>query len=348
MRPTRLPQEDLDHVAAQVGGAWEALRGGRVFLTGGTGFFGKWLIETFLHANQALKLQAEMLVLSRDPAAFLEQMPHLAERPDLSFLVGDMGGFAFPESPVSHIIHAAKQVFHPDSGPDRLTILDRDIQGAWRVLEFARHCRAQGVLLTSSGAVYGALPPGMTHVSEDYAGAPDTMNVDASYGHAKRVSELLGAMYHQRHGVPTKIARCFAFIGPHLALDSGFAVASFLGDGLRGGPIVVQGDGSPCRSYLYTADLAAWLWVILLKGECCLPYNVGSEEVVALGELACGIAAEFGPALDVRILREITEGKPVEHYVPSTRRAQSQLGLRAMIGLREAIARTVRWYRSCQ
>ena len=88
-QPSLFP-EDLDHVLAHTRDGWEELRGQRLFLTGGTGFFGMWLIETFLWANQELGLECGCLVLSRDPAAFLRKKPHLAGQPALGFLAGSM------------------------------------------------------------------------------------------------------------------------------------------------------------------------------------------------------------------------------------------------------------------
>lgn len=99
--------DDLDHVLAATGEAWSDIRGQRIFLTGGTGFFGKWLVESFCWANDRLKLDATLLVLSRDPQAFNRAMPHLASRADLEFHVGDVRDFVFPTVPCSHVIHAA-------------------------------------------------------------------------------------------------------------------------------------------------------------------------------------------------------------------------------------------------
>src|SRR5688572_22684575 len=84
-----LPIRDLDHVVQHVS-AWDDLRGSRFFITGGTGFFGCWLLETFCHANEVLGLQAQATVLSRDPQAFLQKMPHLAGRDELQFVAGDV------------------------------------------------------------------------------------------------------------------------------------------------------------------------------------------------------------------------------------------------------------------
>src|ERR1035441_1556098 len=92
---------DLDNVLSRTVGLWEELRGQRLFLTGGTGFFGCWLLESFAHPNDQLGLKARAIVLTRNPAAFAAKAPHLAKRPDLEFLTGDVRTFPFPEGSFS-------------------------------------------------------------------------------------------------------------------------------------------------------------------------------------------------------------------------------------------------------
>src|SRR3954471_23601471 len=88
---------DLDHVLAQTGGLWDDLRGARLFVTGGTGFFGCWLLETFLAANRRLNLEAEVVVLSRDPEAFQRRLPHLNAQPGLKWIKGSVLDFTASE-----------------------------------------------------------------------------------------------------------------------------------------------------------------------------------------------------------------------------------------------------------
>ena len=162
--------------------------------------------------------------------------------------------------------------------------------------------RFAAVLADEFGAVYGRQPAELTHIPEDYAGSFDPTDSRSGYGQAKRVSEFLSAMYGEAYGLETKIARCFAFVGPYLPLDRNFAVGNFLRDALAGRPIVVQGDGRPRRSYLYAADLAAWLWTILFRGRSCRPYNVGSDRDLSIAEPAQKVVEAVAPSAAVRVL----------------------------------------------
>ena len=340
-----LPSRDLDHVLEHTRDLWEELRGQRVFITGGTGFFGRWLLESLAWANDRLSLNASALVLSRNPDAFREKAPHLAGHPAIRFHLGDIRSFAFPEGRFSHIIHAATESSTRLNIVDPLHMFDTIVDGTRRALEFARHCGAPGFLLTSSGAVYGRQPPEMTHVPEDYSGAPDPADPRSAYGEGKRAAETLCTLFSKQYGIETRVARCFAFVGPHLSLDIHFAIGNFIRDGLKGGPIVVQGDGTPHRSYLYAADLAIWLLTILFRGERNRVYNVGSGESVSIAALAHMVAASFRPEVGVVVKGAANPGKAPERYVPSTARAKQELGLVPRISLPDAIARTIAFHR---
>jgi len=187
-----------------------------------------------------LVLGLSALVLSRNPDAFREKAPRVAGHPAIQFHPGDVRSFEFPKGGFSHIIHAATESSARLNAEDPLTMFDTILDGTRRTLEFACHCGAGKFLLTSSGAVYGRQPPEMARVPEDYAGAPDPIDSRSAYGEGKRAAETLCTLFSRQHGIEAKIARCFAFVGPHLPLDIHFAIGNFIRDGLKGGPIVVS------------------------------------------------------------------------------------------------------------
>jgi len=89
-------KEDLEHILSHTEARWEELRGKKIFITGGTGFFGTWFLESFAWANRRLNLNSSMLVLTRDIDAFKKKVPHLGDNHSISFHEGDVRSYEFP------------------------------------------------------------------------------------------------------------------------------------------------------------------------------------------------------------------------------------------------------------
>lgn len=337
--PLDIPAEDIERCHSLVGeSTWRLLANRRIFFTGGTGFVGKWLLATLLDANETFGLQCQVTVLSRNPQAFLCAWPGMADR--VSWICGDVRDFDFGMSSFDVIVHAATDVVSHSTPQE---VFSTCLEGTRRVLAMAKKSDSCDLLLVSSGAVYGPLPPGMTHVPETHIGGPDPLLAESAYAEGKRVAEWW-AVQEAGGGLAVKIARIFAVVGPHLPLDKHFAVGNFLGAALRGEDILLQGDGSAFRSYLYAPDMAAWLWTILLRGQSLRVYNVGSEESVTLLELAKLISDGFtNGSSQVRTLQSQPPAQTPQHYVPATQRAQAELGLPKALLLSEALRRTANW-----
>ena len=336
-------EEDLNHILQFTKNLWGELRDKRIFVTGGTGFFGCWLLECFVWVNSRLKLNAEVVVLTRDHNSFCKKASHLATNPSVKFHTGDVRDFKFPEGKFSYVIHAATAASAELNAENPVLMFDTILMGTRQVLEFARQCGVKKLLLTSSGAVYGEQPSDLTHISESYKCEPGPDDPKSAYGMGKHAAEQLCMLYSKQYGIETKIARCYALVGPYLSLDIHYAMGNFILDGMKGGPIRVKGDGTPNRSYLYAADLMIWLWTILFKGKSCYPYNVGSEESISIVELARCIAGIFDEKMKVEIAKTPDPDNPIEQYVPSAERARSELQLSQTVDLLEGIRRTIRW-----
>ena len=338
---TPLPSLDLDHIMEHTQGLWEDLRGGRVFVTGGTGFFGRWMLESFLKANDELGLDAELVMLTRDPHRFAEAAPHVTGHAAVTLHPGDVRTFDLPDFEYTHVLHMATEA-GPGLSPS--ASFRTAIAGTERVLAFAALRGARKLLLTSSGAVYGPQPPDCERLTEEYLGAPRPEDVSVGYGHGKRAAEYLCSVAAAETGLQAKIARCFAFVGPMLPLDANFAIGNFIRDALYRDRIEVTGDGTARRSYLYAADLAIWLWTILFKGKSGRPYNVGSEADLSISDLAGVVARVVRPNIPLRIADPPVAGTLPARYVPSTARAARELGVQSCIALDEGVLRTANWY----
>jgi dTDP-glucose 4,6-dehydratase len=330
--------QDLDHILEHTEALWSGARGARFFITGGTGFVGTWLAESLLWANRRLGLGISVTILTRRA-----DLPQLAGDPAVTLLGRDLASLPEPAHGFDFAIHAAVGPYYAPGAEHPAGTLDRDLAATRDVLDFVRAAGVRRMIFTSSGAVYGKQPPDLPCIPEDYSGAPLTCDTASAYSLGKRVSEYLCACYAQVYGIEITIARLFAFIGPHLPLDAQFAAGNFLRDAMAGGPICIAGDGTPYRSYLYAADLAIWLWTILFRGQPARPYNVGSPEQISIMDLARAIAHEVAPGGAIRVAQQAAPGAPRARYVPSTERAERELGLRVLIPLDEGIRRTAAW-----
>ena len=299
----------------------------RIFITGGTGFFGKSILDYRLRHPEFLA-DAELAILSRDPAAFIAANLRLAKQPGISFMQGDVRDFTLTDARFNTVIHAATAAVTTLSDDEmHSTIVD----GTRHVLEFARSCGAKRILFTSSGAVYG---PQTAAVDENAPTNPTT-----AYGRGKLAAEHMCI----ESGIPTCIARCFALTGPYLNRHIHFAIGNFIQDCLDRKDITIKGDGTPLRSYLYADDLVEWLFAILDRGELGRPYNVGSPEGLSIRELAETVRAALGTKNEIKVLGNPCNPcnpwlKPAPStYVPIVTRATTELDLRVTIPLAEAI-----------
>ncbi len=340
--------EDLAHVFDHTRDLWPELRGARLFLTGGTGFFGHWMIESLLYANRELSLGIRVTALTRNAAAFRSRSPHITADPAVTLLEGDIRTFPFPPDHTSdaftHIVHAATDSGGQQANRPAYELAESILEGTRHTLRFALTTGARRLLYVSTGAVYGRSSSIETHISETSVAGPDPLLLSSAYDEAKRMSEQLSVAYAHDTPLEAVVARPFAFVGPHLSLDAHFAIGNFLGSAMGNRAIHIRGDGTPLRSWMYMADLAIWLWTMLVRGAPNRAYNVGSEDAHTIAEAAYLTASTLRPGLAVQIDGTPRPGAAMNSYVPSTARARDELGLTQTISLAEGLRRTAAWH----
>ena len=309
-----------------------------LFLTGGTGFFGRSILRYLLKFNN--NRYSKVTVLSRNPEKFLNAYPEFKCHQSIVFRKGnieDHNSLPWDEK-FTHILHAATD----STLGSRLSPLQRfeqSVFGTKNILDLALATDARRFLFTSSGAIYGNQPKNIHAIPENSLSAPSLSETSTSYGQGKRAAEYLCKLVEEQHTLEVIVARCFAFVGPDLPLNAHFAVGNFISDAISANEITVKGDGTPLRSYLEQSDLSHWLLTLLEQGRSGEAYNVGSNEIISIADLAYLVRDILSPKKPVLIDSKPISGNKRNCYIPDISKVQKELGLSVTVPLKEAIKR---------
>lgn len=317
-----------------------------VLLTGGTGFFGSWVLVSFA-ALRELGLPVEMTVLSRAPDKFLEKNPSFQNMPGLSFRKGDVTDATIPFS-ITHILHFATSGAKADSPEQEQEIRRTVVDGTRHILSEGKRVGAARCLMASSAAVYGSF--GEKQSSEALIESAISPSAKlTSYGQAKRDAEALCRSASAARDIETVMARGFTFSGPLFPTSGPYVISSFMTSILNGLPLQVRTPHA-LRSFMDGRDLVVGLWRLLAGGRDGEAYNVGSEEMVSMSELA-DIVRSVALKVSLRvpevkvIAPSMTQGMmPVADIVrPSTAKLRTELGFQPTITLRESLRAQAQW-----
>lgn len=338
MQRTPIVEEDIRFVLAACRDELQHLSGKTLLLTGGSGFVGSYLVESIIAFNCAHDGAPCCLLLpTRSLEATQNKWPHFFGVENVTWFNWDSQALEPPGDGCDYVIHAAAPTDSASLMRDPYGAMHDIIRTTGQVVEYARQANASRLLFISSGAVYGPQPESLDAIPETFLGGPDLMDIRSCYGEAKRYAELLC----RASGVPSTIARLFAFIGPYQDINGSFAVPDFLRQGMRDKTICIHSDGSALRTYCYASDLAAGLWKLLMKGMPGTAYNVGVDAPrISIRDLAESIASLIG---DIEV---VIEGKAAvgsrARYIPNTERFKRIY--EAKVGLTEGLRRMLSSY----
>ena len=314
------------------------------FVTGGSGVFGQWILTFFDWAQSRKLASPELTVLSR-------RQP-ISPKCYWNVLRGDITDFQAPDRNYDYLIHlAAPSAQDTFAGMEDREKFKQLFNGAERILAFAEKHIEKRSLIASSGAIYGGFGRDRVHpISEDERLAPLFSSDVAGFALGKRVLEMLTSDACRRGGVDASIARCFGFVGPKLPTNLHYAVGNFIANAVARKALVINGDGSPVRSFMYLGDMVSWLLTILFRGSTGSDYNVGSANPITIHDLAQLVARMGGRQSEVRTLcgSNKSVGNPSNYYyVPDTTKAREQLDLFELTSLEEALNIFFEYQRMC-
>jgi dTDP-glucose 4,6-dehydratase len=324
--------EDIQEIVDRTKSILSELEGKKIFLTGGTGFFGKWILEYIKFLNESKRLDIQLIILSRNPDRFKKQNKELANTEGFVFQSGDIRSFKHTHEEVDYIIHAATDASATINKENPELMFESIAEGMNNLLEYAKFCRPKRILMTSSGAVYDPIGPDETFMESN------KFNLAATtvYGEGKRKAEQMGFEFCSRAGIDFINARCFAFVGPYMPESSTYAIKNFIDNIKNQEDIIIKGDGTPLRTYMYASDLIVWLFTILIKGRSGESYNVGSDEVISMKDLAHKLS-NYSKKSNVVIESIGSVGVAGNRYIPSIEKAKRELGLSVEVSLNDAI-----------
>jgi UDP-glucuronate decarboxylase len=307
-------------LAIQRSGAdFSCLKGKKILLTGGTGFFGVWLLSSLLQVRETLGVELDIAVITRDPRSFLKHHTQFESRTGLSFLCGDITSIDLKGLKFSHLLHmattSASETFSQEKQINKIELLYRGTRNL--LSQLGRDLET--VLFTSSGVVYGKPQSEQELLRETQFSRPDNLKPESALAYGKLLAEYLVSYFAEEFGYKYNIARCFSFLGQGLPLGIHYAAGNFIANAMRSEPIRVLGSGQESRSYMYIGDATAWLLRLLVEPTNDV-YNVGSEKATKISELAHAVARQAGCEGRVEVLGgRLEEGNlPRSFYVPST------------------------------
>lgn len=339
MNPFNLSDQDIAYIDEVVKERKSSFNEAKIFITGGTGFIGKWILSFFVRLS--IHSNIEVYVLTRDKKKFLSLYPFFKECGEFNFIEGDIISFELPPNlKFNFVIHAAADVIKIHSGYETVK---QNIVGTTNLLDniISSNSKAAKILYLSSGAVYGPLLNLNNGVEESYHNS----NIDSlsPYGVGKRISEKLCYEFHLKYPESSiAIARCFAFSGPLLSLTSQLAFGNFIGNALDNKNIIIKGDGTPLRSYQYPTDLVKWLITLLFEVETFDIVNVGGSQKISIGSLAKRIKELTNHTIEILVEKTPSDGD-LNTYLPDLNKAREKYGLTNEVSLDDSIIKTFMW-----
>ncbi|MDB6025508.1 MAG: dTDP-glucose 4,6-dehydratase [Verrucomicrobiales bacterium] len=346
MSRIELVRQDAEAVVANRTHLLSSLRNSHIFITGGTGFLGTWLLEllSVLNAKHNFNIQAS--VLSRSALQFAEKYKHLGSRPEFRFINGDIRYLTEVPRATNYIIHAAALTDRRLFASNPTLVGEVNAVGAMRLLRAADLLDdLKQIVLVSSGLVAGPQALNVERIDENYTSGIPCNTANAIYPESKRFAESMATSFVSESKLPLVIVRPFAFLGPYQSLELPWAITDFIRDSLAGRPIKIMGDGSTVRSLMYASDYAFWTLAALSRGTPREVYNIGSPEGIHLLALAKLITQHFSPLPEI-LTKVGQSGHDATRLVPNIAKAQRDLGVQVTVSLSDAIQNTITWHKT--
>ena len=360
----RVVTTDLERICSRLEPEFATMQGKCLFISGGAGFLGYYLIRAVLHWNETRPGDAPIQVTACDN--YIRGVPDwlatLSSKPSLTLLKHDITA-PLPETvgDLDFVIHAASIASPTYYRKHPIATMDANVNGLRLLLDscceqLAAGHPVSGFLFFSTSEIYGDPPPDQIPTAETYRGNVSCTGPRACYDESKRFGETLCVNFARQFGLPITTARPFNNFGPGLKITDRRVIPDFARDLIAGKDLVLLSDGSPTRTFCYVADAIVGYFKILVCGRSAEAYNIGNDSpeisMLELAEMLVRIGREqFDYA--GRVVRDASREKDYltdnpQRRCPSIVKAKSELGFNPEISVEEGLRRTLVWYRDNQ
>ena len=337
-------REDIENILSRPYIDFSAFDGMDILITGATGLIGKTLCFTLLTYTQRVSNPPRITALVRSRDKALNVFREYIGQPYFRLEVSDIRDYHGSSIKPDYIIHAASETSSLSFINQPVETILTTVEGTRNLLDLSVQCGVKGFAYLSTMEVYGA-PQDDTLIKETDGTDIDPMEVRSSYPESKRLSETLCAAYHREYNVPAKVLRLTQTFGPGVSYNDQRVFAQFARCAIEQKDIILHSKGETKRMYLYTADAAAAVLLVLLNGESGKAYNAANEDTYCtILEMAEYVSENCGDhPVNVRI--ELTDTAslgyaPVLHMNLDVTRLK-ELGWKAEYDLKQMFQRMI-------
>jgi UDP-glucose 4-epimerase len=304
-----------------------AVTRGRVLVTGGAGFIGVNLAPVLSDLGYATRCYDDLSTGRRDDAE------NAAYDEIVEGDVLDLPALVEATRDCTHVVHLAAQAGVPASVDDPLADCEINVRGTLHALIAARDASVAGFVFASSNAPLGEITP---PAHEGVVARPTS-----PYGASKLAGEAYCSAFAGSYDLPTTVLRFANVYGPY-SYHKGSVVAAFCKRAMSGETLIVFGDGTQTRDFVFVEDLSRGIAAAVAGGGKGVVAHLASGTETTVLEVARLVAERLG-------------GAPVEHRPPRVgdvarsaadiSTARELFGFAPRVSLEEGLDLTVSWFR---
>lgn len=305
----------------------------RYLITGGAGFIGSHLCESFLNQGH------DVICMDNYSTGAEQNIAGFAANRRFTFMDHNVSRYIEVQQPLDFVLHFASPASPVDYLELPIPTLKVGSLGTHNALGLAK-AKSAVFLLASTSEVYG--DPLVRPQHEEYWGNVNPVGPRGVYDEAKRFAEAITMAYHRYHGLDTRIVRIFNTYGPRMRMQDGRVVPNFILQALKGEPLTVYGQGEQTRSFQYVDDLVAGIGRLLESAEH-YPVNIGNPHEMTVLQFAKKILELTGSKSEIAY-RPLPQDDPQVRQ-PDITRARTLLNWEPKVDLDEGLIKTIDYFR---